>query len=64
MRYLTHGIFRGVICLFPDPATNSGTTEDLSVFTPGSSVSLRMALAAMVQLPSGDVSSARSPSPP
>ena len=34
------------------------------VFTPGSFVSLRMAQAAMVQLPCGAVSSARSPSPP
>ena len=54
----------GLARLSPDPAANSGTTirEDSSVFTPGSSGSPHVAQAAVVLLPCGVVSSARSSS--
>ena len=60
------GFSGGVLHLFPDPAGNSasGTREDSSDFAPGSVDSSRLAQAAVVQLPSGTVSGAGSPSPP
>ena len=62
---ISHVGFSWVLYAFPpDSAANSGTREDSSVFATGSSISLRMAQAAMVQLPCGVVSSARSLSPP
>ena len=48
MRYLTLGFSRGVVGLSPDSAANSGTREDSSDFTSSSSVSSRVAQAAVV----------------
>ena len=53
-----------LFCLFSNPIVYSGTLEDLSDFAPGSVASPCVAQAAVVQLPSGVVSSAHCPSPP
>ena len=44
------GFSRGIVHLFPDPAANSSTREDSSVFTPDSVDSPRVAQATVVQL--------------
>ena len=63
MSYPTRGLFRECCTLSPYPAASSGPREDSSDFVPGSVAGPRMAQTAVVQLPCGAVSGARSTSP-